>query len=118
MIIRNKLGTFEFDDNVQLSHARLIAATVMGQYYNPKRGEPYLTDEESCYNFIRERCSAVLALIGFELVINENVLHDVSLTPATDLAETLIAMHEARVIKALKDAFPLGTWLVGPAAIA
>ena len=43
MQYRNKLGTFTFDDRVQLSHMKLVASTVQGQYFNPKRGEPFLS---------------------------------------------------------------------------
>lgn len=72
MDYRNALGTFTFDDNVQESHMKLIVQNVTGQYLNPKKGEPELTDEESCYEFIRERCGNVLAGVGFELDINVN----------------------------------------------
>ena len=57
MQYRNKLGTFTFDDRTQLSHMKLVASTVQGQYFNPKRGEPFLTDEASCYDFMREHSS-------------------------------------------------------------
>lgn len=73
MDYRNKLGVFTFDDNTSTTIVELIACTVMGQYLNPKQGEPELTDEQSCYNFIMERCGQVIASVPFELAINDNV---------------------------------------------
>ena len=70
---RNKLGVFSFDDDVQPSHMKLIVSNVMGQYFNPKSGEPRLVDEEDCVNFIKERCGQVLSDVPFDLVINEDV---------------------------------------------
>lgn len=102
MIIKNKLGTFDFDDNTQISHAKLIANTVMGQYFTPKRGTPHLSDEESCYSFVRDACSVVICEIPFELEINESARHEREKT-ATEIA---LELFEKKMIQALKDAFP------------
>lgn len=102
MIIRNKLGTFDFDDDIQISHAKLIANTVMGQYFTPKRGTPNLSDEDSCYDFVRDACSAVICGVPFELEINESARHEREKT-ATEIA---LELFEKKMIQALKDAFP------------
>jgi hypothetical protein len=129
MIIKNKLGSFEFDEEVSETHATLIAATVMGQWYNPKPGEPKLSDEQSIYAFIRERCGNVLSPIGFDFEFNPNVIEREMLDRLTDaiakIKRTQIARdervraqmdHENKTIQQLKAAFP-GSWLVGPAAV-
>lgn len=133
MDYRNALGTFTFDDNVQDSHMKLIVQNVTGQYLNPKKGEPELTDEESCYEFIRERCGNVLAGIGFELDINFNQ----RIWTAEQLRQQKIKDFDARMeayakmdtLRAEEDLNRLldqedervrasfGGWLVGPAAV-
>jgi hypothetical protein len=119
MIIKNKLGSFEFDDEISETHATLIAATVMGQWYNPKPGEPKLSDEQSIYAFFRERCGNVLSSIGFDFEFNPNLLERKRLDAFEDIInkikKTQVAREE-RVVQQLKAAFP-GSWLVGPAAV-
>jgi hypothetical protein len=126
MIIKNKLGSFEFDDEVSETHATLIAATVMGQWYNPKPGEPKLSDEQSIYAFIRERCGNVLSPIGFDFEFNPNVIERKQLDRLMEaIKKTQLTRdervraqmdHENKTIQQLKAAFP-GSWLVGPAAV-
>jgi hypothetical protein len=110
MIIKNKLGSFEFDDEISETHATLIAATVMGQWYNPKPGEPKLSDEQSIY---------ALSSIGFDFEFNPNLLERKRLDAFEDIInkikKTQVAREE-RVVQQLKAAFP-GSWLVGPAAV-
>jgi hypothetical protein len=137
MDYRNKLGIFSFDDDTQESHMKLIVQTITGQYLNKKQGQPTLTDEESCYSYIREGCSNVLAGVGFDLKIHES---ERVWTPA-QLREKKIKDFDARVqaafdaeverrreevqeilddqlraIQTMKVAFP-GSYLVGPAAV-
>ena len=126
MDYRNKLGIFSFDDDLSPTLAELIACTVMGQYLNPKPGEPSLHSEQSCYDFIRERCGNVLSGIGFELQINDNMRqrdHDAEIEALVKLEgrlrEERIARriaHENATLASLKAAFP-GSYLVGPAAV-
>ena len=126
MDYRNKLGIFTFDDDLSPTIAELIACTVMGQYFSPKPGEPDLHSEQSCYDFIRERCGMVLAGVGFELVIRDEVRKiDImaqmeaeikAIQRARDERIAEVLMGEKRVIEQLKAAFP-GSWLVGPAAL-
>jgi hypothetical protein len=135
MNYRNKLGTFTFDDDVQESHMKLIVQNVTGQYLIPKKGEPELTDEESCYAFIRERCGNVLSTVGFELEINE----DVRIWTKEQLVAKKIRDFDAKIqqvrnafkdaaetIKDVAERFDVpeatvrpsfGGWLVGPAAV-
>lgn len=126
MDYRNKLGVFTFDDDLSPTIAELVACTVMGQYFNPKPGEPDLHSEQSCYDFIRERCGNVLAAVGFDLRINDNV-RKVNIMEQMELEiKALQRAREERVARALdkdawaeqalKMAFP-GSWLVGPAAV-
>jgi hypothetical protein len=126
MDYRNKLGIFTFDDDLSPTIAELIACTVMGQYFSPKPGEPSLHSEQSCYDFIRERCGMVLAGVGFDLVIRDEVRErdyeaEIETLIKADqrrreqrVAEILA--DEQRQIGALMAAFP-GSWLVGPAAL-
>jgi hypothetical protein len=93
MDYRNKLGIFSFDDDTQESHMKLIVQTITGQYLNKKQGQPTLTDEESCYSYIREGCSNVLAGVGFDLKIHES---ERVWTPA-QLREKKIKDFDARV---------------------
>jgi hypothetical protein len=121
MIVKNKLGSFEFDDEVSETHATLIAATVMGQWFNPKPGEPKLSDEQSIYAFIRERCGNVLSPIGFDFEFNPNVIERKQLDRLVDAIKKTQMEREARikeqvVINRLKVVFP-GSYLVGPAAV-
>ena len=126
MDYRNKLGIFSFNDDLSETLALLVASTVMGQYLNPKPGEPSLHNEQSCMDFIRERCGNVLSQIGFELQIN----HDMRKFDRPAEMEALVKLEqrlredrvakiladEDRAVKALKMAFP-GSYLVGPAAV-
>lgn len=133
MDYRNALGTFTFDDNVQDSHMKLIVQNVTGQYLNPKKGEPELTDEESCYEFIRERCGNVLAGVGFELDINVNQrvwtaeqLRQKKIKDF-DIRMEAYAEMDAKRTKAELDRLldqedervraSFGGWLVGPASL-
>ena len=127
MDYRNKLGMFIFDDDVQESHMKLVVQNVTGQYLNPKKGEPHLTDEESCYAYIRERCGNVLAGVGFELEINEDMrnidVHALMEQEIRDIAEAAelarlqkIRDFEDRLISAIRGTAPKG-WLIGPAAV-
>lgn len=70
--LTNKLGTFRFDDNVQLSHAKLIRDSITGQYFAPRRNTVRLTDEDSCYEFAAT-LGYVLGPIEFELEIRPEV---------------------------------------------
>ena len=137
MNYRNKLGVFSFDDDVQESHMKLIVQNVTGQYLIPKKGEPELTDEESCYEFIRERCGNVLSGIGFELEINDDVRiwtkeqlvakkirdFDVKIQQVrntfkdagSSIRETTSKIEDALPLLAPRPSF--GGWLVGPAAV-
>ena len=115
---------------------KLIVQNVTGQYLIPKKGEPELTDEESCYEFIRERCGNVLSGIGFDLEINE----DVRVWTKEQLVAKKIRDFDAKIQQvrnAFKDAADaistaklndlldeedrvrpsFGGWLVGPAAV-
>lgn len=127
MNYKNKLGVFTFDDDLQESHMKLIVQNVTGQYLNPKKGEPYLTDEESCYAFIRERCGNVLAGVGFELEINEDMrnidvraLMEQEIQDIAEAAERArlqkIRDFEDRLISAIRKP-AIGGWLIGPAAV-
>lgn len=126
MDYRNKLGVFTFDDDLSPTLAELVACTVMGQYLNPKPGEPDLHSEQSCYDFIRERCGNVLSGIGFDLVIRDEVRKiDVmaqmeaeikAIQRARDQRVISQMAHEKTTIERLKVAFP-GSYLVGPAAV-
>lgn len=134
MDYRNALGTFTFDDNVQDSHMKLIVQNVTGQYLNPKKGEPELTDEESCYEFIRERCGNVLGGIGFELDINVNqrvwTAEQLKAKKIKDFDARMEAYAEMEAKRAQEDLDRLldqedervrasfGGWLVGPASLA
>ena len=129
MNYRNKLGTFTFDDCVQDSHMKLIVQNVTGQYLTPKKGEPELTDEQSCYDFIMERCGNVLAGVGFDLEIHENV----RVWTKEQLVAKKIREFDQRVKEAAEKASmealnrlldeedlvrpAYGGWLVGPAAV-
>src|SRR5688572_5088629 len=135
MNYRNKLWTFTFEDDVQESHMKLIVQNVTGQYLNPKKGEPELTDEESCYEFIRERCGNVLSAIGFELVINEDVriwtkeqlvakkIRDFDakiqqvVTGFKGMAESMREAAEKIHLQESVVRPSFGGWLVGPAAV-
>lgn len=130
MDYRNALGTFTFDDNVQDSHMKLIVQNVTGQYLNPKKGEPELTDEESCYEFIRERCGNVLAGVGFELDINVNqrvwTEEQLRLQKIKDFDARMEAYNQADLARSLNEFLDqedervrasFGGWLVGPAAV-
>jgi len=135
MNYRNKLGTFTFDDDVQESHMKLIVQNVTGQYLIPKKGEPELTDEESCFEFIRERCGNVLSAIGFELVINEDVriwtkeqlvakkIRDFDakiqqvVTGFKGMAESMREAAEKIHLQESVVRPSFGGWLVGPAAV-
>lgn len=127
MNYKNKLGTFVFDDDVLPTHMKLVVQNVTGQYLNPKKGEPELTDEESCYAFIRERCGNVLAGIGFELEINEDMrnidvvaLMEREIQDIAEAAERArlqkIRDFEDRLISAIRQP-AIGGWLIGPAAV-
>jgi len=137
MNYRNKLGTFTFDDDVQEAHMKLIVQNVTGQYLSPKKGEPDLTDEESCYEFIRERCGNVLAGIGFEIEINQDVrvwtkeqlvakkIRDFDnkiqklvqgITTVGDVAEKAGEAIDA-VLNLMTPRPSFGGWLVGPASL-
>lgn len=126
MDYRNKLGVFTFDDDLSPTLAELVACTVMGQYFNPKPGEPNLHSEQSCYDFIRERCGNVLCGIGFDLVIRDEVRqrdYDAEIEVlikadqrARDERVKAQMAHENATIAQLKATFP-GSWLVGPAAV-
>lgn len=134
MDYRNALGTFTFDDNVQDSHMKLIVQNVTGQYLNPKKGEPELTDEESCYEFIRERCGNVLDGIGFELDINVNqrvwTEEQLRQQKIKDFDARMEAYAEMDTKRAQADLDRLlnqedehvrasfGGWLIGPASLA
>jgi hypothetical protein len=135
MIYRNKLGTFSFDDDVQESHMKLIVQNVTGQYLNARPGEPRLTDEESCYEFIRERCGNVLAGVGFDL----EIAHDVRVWTKEQLVAKKIRDFDAKIqqvatgLKSVAENMreaaekihlqesvvrpSFGGWLVGPAAV-
>lgn len=123
MIYRNKLGTFTFDDLTQESHMKLIVQNITGQYLNPKKDEPALTDEESCYAFIRDQCGNVLARVGFELEINEDVrVKEIVFLTAKQQVQALIDAYDARLADALRQSREAGRkafagWLVGPAAL-
>ena len=132
MDYRNKLGVFTFDDDTQESHIKLVACTAMGQYLNPKPGTRALSDEESIYEFILNDCGNVLALVGFDIVINEDVriytpaqlkdkkIHDFDARIAA-AAEALAQRHLNELLDQQEkryDANPsFGGWLVGPAAL-
>ena len=121
MDYRNKLGIFSFDDDLSPTLMTLVASTVMGQYLNPKPGEPDLHSEQSCYDFIRERCGNVLSQIGFELVINHDVRKrdleaEIQALIKADQRKREARVKEKVVIDQLKAAFP-GSYLVGPAAV-
>lgn len=94
MDYRNKLGMFSFEDGAQESSMKLIVQNVTGQYLNPKKGEPDLTDEQSCYDFILG-CGNVLGAVGFDLVINE----DVRVYTKTQLVTKKIKDFDAKVQK-------------------
>lgn len=121
MIYRNKLGTFTFDDLVQPAHMKLIVQNVTGQYLNPKKGEPRLDDEASCYLFIQERCGNVLSGIEFELEINENVRISKEMSKIEAFEHRMaLALQSSEdmvedYIKAAKT--ELKNWFVGPAAV-
>ena len=126
MDYRNKLGIFSFDDDLSETLALLVASTVMGQYLNPKPGEPELHSEQSCYDFIRERCGNVLGAVGFELQINHDVRKRDPKAEIQALIKAEFRLRDDRVkaqmdhvnktIEQLKAAFP-GSYLVGPAAV-
>lgn len=128
MDFRNKLGVFTFDDDLSPTLVQLVAATVMGQYFSPKPGEPDLHNEQSCYDFIRERCGNVLCAVGFELTIRDEVrktdfnaqmeaeIKMLQRVRDERIAANILANQE-RVVNKLKAAFP-GSWLVGPASLA
>ena len=121
MDYRNKLGIFSFDDDLSETLALLVASTVMGQYLNPKPGEPELHSEQSCYDFIRERCGNVLSAVGFELQINHDVRKrdldaEIVAIVKAEAREREARVKEKVVINQLKTAFP-GSYLVGPAAV-
>ena len=137
MDYRNKLGMFTFDDDTQESHMKLIVQNITGQYLNPKQGEPNLTDEESCYDFIRDCCGNTLGGIIFSIVINEDVRQYTksqmankkirefdqkvkeSLIPAisnlqkaTEIATDIVLGFQESIIRSSP-----GGYLVGPAAV-
>lgn len=70
------LGTFTFSRRTSLAVAKLVRDTVMGQFFNPKPGEPKLKTEVDCQEFIRNHPSHTIANVGFDLEFSENVLRE------------------------------------------
>lgn len=124
MDYRNKLGVFTFDDDLSPTLMELVACTVMGQYFNPKPGEPTLTSPQSCYDYIRERCGNVLSAVGFDLYIYEKYWTPSASDAFVDKIKASVKAREDAVLERLQElhekqlmqAFP-GSWLVGPAAV-
>jgi hypothetical protein len=79
VILTSKLGRFEFDDNVLLSHAKLIRDTVVGQWYSPKPGTQWLHSLEDVYNFMYAHTTNVISAIGFTLVLPGEEVENVEL---------------------------------------
>lgn len=121
---------------------KLIVQNITGQYLNPKPGEPHLTDEESCYEFILNNCGNVLSRVGFDLEIDQDrrvyteaqlkakKIKDFDMRMAA--AAEALSLRELNALLDEEEAFntkppmvrgaekgaAFGGWLVGPAAVA
>ena len=67
MILTSKLGRFEFDDTVLLSHAKLIRDTVMGQWFSPRPGSKTLHTVDEALEFMRQHPTNLIAGITFDI---------------------------------------------------
>lgn len=64
-----KMGNFTFHKNVQLSKAKLIRDSVMGQFFSPKTDGPRIKNEADAHNYVRS-VSRDLEGIPFSLAID------------------------------------------------
>lgn len=69
LVLRNKLGTFIFDQATPLSLAKLVRDTVTGQWFSPRPGSFRLRNEMDCVVYIRDQASDVIAYIPFSVEI-------------------------------------------------
>lgn len=70
MVMTSAVGKFTFEDDVQLSHAKLVRDSVVGQMLAPKTRTMRVETEDEAYAFIRAYESDVISKIAFELELS------------------------------------------------
>lgn len=66
--LTSKMGSFEFDSSVVLSHAKLIRDAITTQFFNPQGGTKIRTAED-VKRYIRGQLSEILSHIDFDVII-------------------------------------------------
>ena len=72
VILTSKIGKFEFEDDVLLSHAKVIRDTVVGQWLSPKPGTQILRTLENVDSFMRGHSSRLIAETAFKLIFPDD----------------------------------------------
>lgn len=65
MLMTCRIGRLVFAEGTELSHARLVRDTLLGQVLNPQPGTARIHSEQNCYDFIKNECGNVLAAVKF-----------------------------------------------------
>lgn len=75
MILTSKLGRFEFDDDVLLSHAKLIRDMVTGQWFSPKPATKPLKTMQDIRDYMHGYSSQLLTMVWFDVFFPDNEPH-------------------------------------------